>query len=499
METTKRVGIWIRVSTDMQVRDESPEHHEQRARYYIQAKEGWQIMEVYRLEAVSGKSVMHHPETKRMLADIASGHITGLVFSKLARLARNTKELLDFSEIFRSYNADLISLSESIDTSTPAGRLFYTLIAAMSEWERAEIAERVSASVAVRARMGKPLGGQASYGYKWENKALVVDEREAPVRKLMYELFLKHQRKQSTARALNALGYRTRNGSPFSDTTVARLLRDSSAMGERRSNYTRSTDNSKQWQYKPSEEWIVVPCEAIVSAELWKECNAILDAQEAKSKRPGPKAVYLLSGLVHCTCGKAMYVFHSSKLYSCRDCKNRISVDDIDEIFQLYLKEYLQGINHSDYIGQHSAQLDEKKALLEQTKRERASLAKQIDDWIDLRVSKELTKESFAAKYQPAEKRLSQLDQQLPDLEAEIDMRTIQMMSGDRVIQEARSMYGRWEEMSFAERRSLIETVTNGITVGKEEIDIRLSYDASISLNGGKSPHKHMGSCLPPA
>lgn len=494
MEQSKRVGIWVRVSTDMQVEGESPEHHEQRARYYIQAKEGWQIMETYRLEAVSGKSVMQHPETKRMLADIASGHITGLVFSKLARLARNTKELLEFSEIFRSYNADLISLSESIDTSTPAGRLFYTLIAAMSEWERAEIAERVSASVTVRARMGKPLGGQASYGYRWENKALVVDETEAPVRKLLYELFLKHQRKQSTAKALNDLGYRTRNGSPFSDTTVGRLLRDSSAMGERRANYTKSTDNSKQWQYKPAEDWIIVPCEAIVSAELWHQCNAILDAQEAKNKRPGPKAVYLLSGLVQCSCGKAMYVFHSSRQFACKACKNKISVEDIDEIYQVHLKEYLQGINQADYAQQHTAQLEEKKTLLENTQRERAKLAKQIDEWIDLRVSKELTKESFAAKYQPAEMRLRQLDEQLPELEAEIDTRTIQLMSGDKLLHEAKTAYDRWETMAFEERRALVETVTNAIVVGKDEIDIRLSYDSSISLNGGNSPRKHMGS-----
>ena len=81
MEETKQVGIWIRVSTEDQARGESPEHHEKRARLYSEAK-GWQVKEVYRLEAVSGRFVMNRPETQRMLDDIRSGLITGLCPNK---------------------------------------------------------------------------------------------------------------------------------------------------------------------------------------------------------------------------------------------------------------------------------------------------------------------------------------------------------------------------------------------------------------------------------
>jgi site-specific DNA recombinase len=83
---------------------------------------------LYNLAGVSGKAVMAHPEARRMMEDVRAGRISGLIFSKLARLARNAKELLDFAEFFKAEGADLISLQESIDTSTPSGRFFYTMI-----------------------------------------------------------------------------------------------------------------------------------------------------------------------------------------------------------------------------------------------------------------------------------------------------------------------------------------------------------------------------------
>ena len=112
----KRVGIWIRVSTEDQARGESPQHHEARAREYAKFNE-WSVIEVYDLAGVSGKTVMENAEAKRMIADIKRGHITGLIFSKLARLARNTKELLEFADLFRQHSVDMISLQEKIDTS----------------------------------------------------------------------------------------------------------------------------------------------------------------------------------------------------------------------------------------------------------------------------------------------------------------------------------------------------------------------------------------------
>ncbi len=496
MEKNKNIGIWIRVSTDMQVQGDSPEHHEERARMYAKAK-GWNVVTVYRLDALSGKSIMDYTETKRMLKDIRDGLISGLIFSKLARLARNTKELLEFSEIFRNCDADLISLAESIDTSTPAGRLFYTIIAAMAQWEREEIAERVAASVPIRARLGKPLGGQATFGYKWDGKQLIVDETEAPIRKQVYEVFLQTKRKKATATALNERGYRTRNGSKFTDTTITRLLRDPTAKGIRRANYTKSLGERKNWIIKPQSEWVEIPCPAIISSDLWDECNTILDQQEKKRVPTGPKTVHLLAGYIYCECGAKMYVYTETPVYKCKQCKRKIDVADIDEIYHEQLRSFL--LTDADITSIATASetiLTEKETLYKSTLQEYNSLKKKISELVHLRINGELQKDDFAALYRPIEEQVRQFEKQLPELEAEIDFLKIQSLSTDTVIQEAKDLYNRWPELPFDEKRSIIETITEKITIHQDSIDISLSYLPApiLSTNDGKRQRNFMDS-----
>lgn len=497
MTPSKSVGIWIRVSTEDQAKGESPEHHERRARFYAESKE-WKVKQVYHLEAVSGKSVMDLPETQRMLEHIKSGHITGLIFSKLARLARNTKELLEFADIFRENNADLISLQESIDTSSPAGRLFYTMIAAMAQWEREEISERITASVAIRAKLGKPTGGQASFGYQWKDKKLVPDPKEAPVRKLVYELFMEHRRKRTVARLLNEAGFRTRKGSKFSDTTVKRLLKDPTAKGIHRANYVKRLSEKKR-ALKPKEEWVYTKIEPIVSEELWDKCNAILNEQEKKNRRPARKTVHLFSGYVFCHCDYKMYVPSNSPKYTCYKCRNKIGTDDLEDIFHEQLKTFFFSPKEiTEYLNKADKVIKEKEDLLRSLNEEKRNTEIEMDKIYRAYINEEITMDSFGRHYRPLEKRIKQIDNKIPELQGEIDFLKIQYLSSDQIVNEAKNLYSRWPELTSEEKRKIVENITEKIIIGENDITINLCYLPPSSKLMASGQHNHKDSWLRP-
>ena len=150
---TLRAALYGRVSTS----DQSTENQLTELRRYA-ADRGWSIAE-YVDQGVSGARDSR-PALDRLVADARRRRIDVVVCWRLDRLGRNLRHLVVLVEELRSVGVDFVSLGEGIDATTPAGRLQLHVLAALAEFERARIAERVRAGLArVRAsgrRRGRP-------------------------------------------------------------------------------------------------------------------------------------------------------------------------------------------------------------------------------------------------------------------------------------------------------------------------------------------------------
>jgi DNA invertase Pin-like site-specific DNA recombinase len=150
----KRAIIYVRVSTgeqnlDMQLK-ELPE--------YIQRR-GWELVDTYSDKITGAKD--RRPGLDRLMADARKRRFDVVVVWKFDRFARSTSHLLRALEEFQALTIDFVSLHESVDTSTPMGKMVFTVLGAVAELERSTIAERCAAGRRAAVRRGVKFGRPA--------------------------------------------------------------------------------------------------------------------------------------------------------------------------------------------------------------------------------------------------------------------------------------------------------------------------------------------------
>jgi site-specific DNA recombinase len=177
-------------------------------------------------DAVSGKRSDNRPGLKGALAEVCRPPAGVLVVYSLSRLARSVKDTLAIAERLERAGAHLVSLTESIDTTTPMGRAFFQITAVLAELERGLIAERTRGIMADKRGRGERLG-QIPYGKRLaaDGVTLEDDPGERAIVKHARALHRDGASTREVARQLQQLWPdRTKNGGRWSKTTVGRLI-----------------------------------------------------------------------------------------------------------------------------------------------------------------------------------------------------------------------------------------------------------------------------------
>ena len=229
-------GIYIRVSTDEQaIHGFSIRAQQEKLIYYAETIKGWNIYDTYIDEGISGKNIIDRPEINRMIKDIKDGKVNNVLVFKIDRLTRSTKDLIDLIDIFNKNNCDFNSLNESIDTTTATGRMFIKIIGIFAEFERENIAERVSLGIERKAREGYSICSScAPFGYDrlLGSRNLSINRKESIIVKKIFLMYLNNNSISDIVEYLNNNKIKSKKNTIWHYKTVKQILKNPTYIGK---------------------------------------------------------------------------------------------------------------------------------------------------------------------------------------------------------------------------------------------------------------------------
>ncbi len=178
--------------------------------------------EVYTDRGCTGTNTRRH-EYRRMVGDIRTGRLSGIIVYKLDRISRSLLDFARLSEELSKHHVKLCSCSEELDSSSPMGQMIIRLLIMFAEMEQQMISQRIRDNYRARAEKCLPLGGVPPYGY---NRDWTVNAKEAENVELIYRLLLRGMSLDSIARKMNSKGIESPSGGKWSGVQISRQLKN---------------------------------------------------------------------------------------------------------------------------------------------------------------------------------------------------------------------------------------------------------------------------------
>jgi len=205
----KAIG-YIRVSTQGQAEDGvSLAAQEAKVRAWADLNGAAEVV-IFRDEGISGKRADNRPGLVAALDAVGKGD--ALIVYSLSRLSRSTRDTLALSDLLTKKEADLVSLSEKIDTTSAAGKMVFRLLAVLSEFERDQISDRTRFALAHKRACNEKTGGDVPFGYRARKGKLYHHAEEQAAVRLILDLHGKGESLRGICRALEAAGIARKGG-----------------------------------------------------------------------------------------------------------------------------------------------------------------------------------------------------------------------------------------------------------------------------------------------
>ncbi len=313
-----RVTYYARVSSDS---DEQLNSLDNQISYYenfIKKNKVWTFVPGYIDEGLSGISTKKRKHFNEMIDDAKDGMFDLIITKEISRFARNTLDSLQYTRELLNLGVGVFFQNDNINTLDEDAELRLTIMSSIAQDELRKLSSRIKFGHQQAIKSNVVLGNSRIFGYKKEDKHLVIDETQAP---MVRDLFRLYATGEYSMKQLEKLfydqGYRNYNGNKIAHSTMSGIISNPKYKGYYVGNKVRIVDMfTKKQKFLPPEEWVMFKDEtgdivpAIVSEELWDKANEVLvrRSEDVKKRQGLCNHANLLTGKLYCAhCGTAYY------------------------------------------------------------------------------------------------------------------------------------------------------------------------------------------------
>lgn len=313
-----RVTYYARVSSES---DEQLNSLDNQIAYYedlIKRNRAWTYVPGYVDEGLSGISTKKRKHFNEMIADAKEGAFDLIITKEISRFARNTLDSLQYTRELLGWGVGVFFQNDNINTLDEDAELRLTIMSSIAQDELRKLSSRVKFGHQQAIKSNVVLGNSRIFGYRKDEKRLVIDESQAP---MVRDLFRLYATGEYSMKQLETLfyeqGYRNYNGNKIAHTTMSGIISNPKYKGYYVGNKVRIVDMfTKKQKFLPPEEWVMFKDEtgeivpAIVSEELWDKANEVLTrrSEDVKNRQGICNHANLLTGKLYCAhCGAAYY------------------------------------------------------------------------------------------------------------------------------------------------------------------------------------------------
>lgn len=419
MPEPRIAAAYVRVSTDDQM-ELSPDSQMEKIREYA-AKNGLLLLSEYIFhdDGISGRAAEKRPGFQQMIATAKdpSHPFDVIIVWKFSRFARNQEESIFYKSILRSKcKVDVVSVSEPL-IAGPFGSLIERIIEWMDEFYSVRLAEEVKRSMTVNAKNGS-LQATPSFGYRVENRQLVIVPEEAEIIREIFRRFISGDAMFRIAKDLSARGIRTHRGNPFENRTIDYILNNPVYLGK-----LRWTPTGRTRRNFKNEDSIIADAlhEPIIDVETWDAAQARCAELKKSYKRygkPSSERKHWLCGVVRCSACGATLIWANPHFMKCNNYAHgrctttqHIAVEALEESFLAQLQHDLTFAESVACVVQAAKPAHSDQRLQQQ----RSRIVSRIDRLRESYLDGVETLETYKAARQQMQAQLDDLDAQISE------------------------------------------------------------------------------------